>query len=282
MDCKSCEWKKAMSNPKAGKKIPGKANGKCTRPEGFCEAVTGQGDTIVVGGTDESFDITMHLSPEEKSQFEQCETIIRKNLNTFIEVGEALAEIRDNRLYRERYKTFEQYCKQEWDFSRSHAHNQIKGYEAIHNIKMLTMVNKNECDQDDKTIEMDQIDGIHQTVILPQNERQTRPLTKLDNPDDQVKAWNMVLDQLSEGKKLTSFLIGQAVKEVKGETLEKTVAKTKQTAGQTQLLANIFKRQYQVLLDIVYEERRKEWTTSKKGEVVKYLKELLKVAETDD
>ena len=34
-DCSTCDHKKAMSNPKRGRKIPGQ-HGKCTRPEGLC------------------------------------------------------------------------------------------------------------------------------------------------------------------------------------------------------------------------------------------------------
>lgn len=36
-ECHTCQWRRAMSNPSRGVKIPGK-HGKCTRPEGLCLA----------------------------------------------------------------------------------------------------------------------------------------------------------------------------------------------------------------------------------------------------
>lgn len=39
---------------------------------------------------------------------EENEAIIERGLATFVEVGTALAEIRDNRLYRESHGTFEE------------------------------------------------------------------------------------------------------------------------------------------------------------------------------
>ncbi len=52
----------------------------------------------------------------------ELEVIIEWGLATFIEVGQALLEIRDQKLYREQHRTFEDYCRQRWGFSRVHAH----------------------------------------------------------------------------------------------------------------------------------------------------------------
>ena len=43
----------------------------------------------------------------------------------FIEVGQALRTIRDERLYVDEYEAFEEYCKNRWDFGRSYAHRLI-------------------------------------------------------------------------------------------------------------------------------------------------------------
>jgi len=56
-----------------------------------------------------------------------CEAVIRRGLNSFIEVGEALMEIRDNRLYREKgFGRFEDYCQQEWGWKHSHAYKSYR------------------------------------------------------------------------------------------------------------------------------------------------------------
>ena len=55
------------------------------------------------------------------------------------DAGRALMEIRDERLYREQYATFEDYCQQRWGMSRSYAHRQI---EAAQVISLLPIGNK--------------------------------------------------------------------------------------------------------------------------------------------
>ncbi|MCY7351962.1 MAG: hypothetical protein LH606_15070, partial [Cytophagaceae bacterium] len=51
------------------------------------------------------------LSAVEQSRFEICELIIARGLQTFVDVGQALFEIRRFRLYRTDFPTFELYCK---------------------------------------------------------------------------------------------------------------------------------------------------------------------------
>jgi len=54
------------------------------------------------------------------------ERVIERGLETFIEVGEALTRIRDERLYREAgYSSFETYCQQRWKHRRSWADRHI-------------------------------------------------------------------------------------------------------------------------------------------------------------
>lgn len=74
------------------------------------------------------------LTPNEQSRLKQCEIAIERGLNTFVEVGRALAEIRDARLYRIDFKTFESYCKERWEIGRSRA------YELIDQAKVVTAI----------------------------------------------------------------------------------------------------------------------------------------------
>jgi len=55
----------------------------------------------------------------------ECEAVIERGLATFLEVGQALLCIRDERLYRESHGTFEAYCRERWGMSRAHAYRQI-------------------------------------------------------------------------------------------------------------------------------------------------------------
>lgn len=59
------------------------------------------------------------------SRLETLESVIEQGKQTFIDVGRALLEIRDSRLYRENYKTFEDYCREKWGWSRPRAYQLI-------------------------------------------------------------------------------------------------------------------------------------------------------------
>ncbi len=58
------------------------------------------------------------LNEPETRERNECEKIISKGWNTFLEVGRALCRIRQKRLYRDHYSTFEEYCQERWDFSK--------------------------------------------------------------------------------------------------------------------------------------------------------------------
>jgi hypothetical protein len=67
------------------------------------------------------------LSPEETTRLNTLEGTIRAGEKAFIRVGEALAEIRDSRLYRSTHTTFADYFRDRWDMCRSRAYQLIEG-----------------------------------------------------------------------------------------------------------------------------------------------------------
>lgn len=75
------------------------------------------------------------LAPNEQFRLEQCEGAIERGLNTFVEVGRALTEIRDAKLYRFGFKTFEAYCKERWEIDRSRAYQLIGQANVVAAIK---------------------------------------------------------------------------------------------------------------------------------------------------
>lgn len=62
----------------------------------------------------------------EVTELGRLEAVIERGLTTFVEVGNALLEIRERRLYRETHGTFEGYCRERWGWSRVHAHRHIQ------------------------------------------------------------------------------------------------------------------------------------------------------------
>ena len=57
------------------------------------------------------------LTTEEVELLAECERTIARGLKVFIETGTALTTVRDSRLYRTEYATFEAYCQARWGFT---------------------------------------------------------------------------------------------------------------------------------------------------------------------
>ena len=99
------------------------------------------------------------------------ETVIERGLHTFVDVGTALLEIRDSRLYRTAFDTFEDYCRERWGMSRPRAYQLIDAATVASNLST--------------------------TVDIP--ERHLRPLVALE-PEEQRTAWQQVLETAPNGK----------------------------------------------------------------------------------
>ena len=65
------------------------------------------------------------LTASEQNVLTQAEAKIERGIKSFIEVGDALAQVRDQRLYREEFGTFEVYCHERWGLSRSRVYRLI-------------------------------------------------------------------------------------------------------------------------------------------------------------
>jgi ParB family chromosome partitioning protein len=126
------------------------------------------------------------LNIEERNELERCEVVIKQGLKTFVEVGQALMLIRDKRLYRAEFGTFEAYCQDKWQLTRQYVNNMVAASKVVSNIGMTTM------------------------VVKPQNERQARPLTKLE-PELQAEAWQKTVEQ--HGENITQKKVEEVVKE---------------------------------------------------------------------
>ena len=68
----------------------------------------------------------------------ELEAVIERGLDTFVEVGTALAEIRDGRLYRETHATFEAYCRERWGWTRRVGYQYIEAAQVAGNVYLST------------------------------------------------------------------------------------------------------------------------------------------------
>ena len=78
--------------------------------------------------------LTTQLSETEKVELEILEGVIGREMKSFMAVGKALFTIRNNKLYREQYRSFKEYCTDRWGMSNSHANKLISGSQVAANL----------------------------------------------------------------------------------------------------------------------------------------------------
>ena len=132
----------------------------------------------------DSIGIGFSLSEIEYNRLAHNETVIEKGLNTFVDVGNALAEIRDGKLYRQTYGTFEDYCRDRWGMVASRARQLMAAAEIVAGIESVTNV-----------------------TLLPATESQARPLARLA-PDEQIAAWQEAVETAPNGKVTAAHVVG--------------------------------------------------------------------------
>jgi hypothetical protein len=62
---------------------------------------------------------SQHLSSEERGRLHELERTVERTLESFLECGRALLEVRDRALYREHYKSFEHYLTRRFGITYS-------------------------------------------------------------------------------------------------------------------------------------------------------------------
>jgi hypothetical protein len=73
----------------------------------------------------------------ESKRLITLEQTIEAGRKTFVEVGLALAEIRDSRLYRDEFNSFEEYCKNKWGFKKSYAYQLIESANVAESVSAI-------------------------------------------------------------------------------------------------------------------------------------------------
>lgn len=123
------------------------------------------------------------LSVTEIAKLENLELVIDGGLKSFVEVGRALMEIRDGRLYRSTHMNFADYCEQRWGMSRQHADRLVAAADVV--------------------------DDLTPIGVTPQCESQVRPLARLPE-GDRASAWKEAVEAAPNGKP-TAAIVEQVV-----------------------------------------------------------------------
>jgi hypothetical protein len=114
------------------------------------------------------------ISLPESRDLIALESVIERGLETFLQVGEALATIRDRRLYRIEHSTFADYCKTKWKMSDRRARQLMDASEVV------TAISKS-------------------GTTVPKSERQARPLAALP-PAQRVEVWEKAVAASPNGQ----------------------------------------------------------------------------------
>ena len=110
------------------------------------------------------------LTQVQTQELEKCEEIIRKGFGTFLEVGAALAKIRDEKLFLGKCESFDQYWKRELGISRTYAYNLIGSAEVSQ-----------------------QLSSIENIDVKPLNEAQLRELIGVKE-EKRIDAWKRAVE----------------------------------------------------------------------------------------
>ena len=128
------------------------------------------------------------LTTRELVELEKCEGIIGRGLGTFFEVGNALLNIRENRLYRSTFQSFEDYCQERWNIGRSYACRVMGAAERVNQLPA------------------------NSSLPRPSNEFQVRPFLKL-SAEEFPGAWKRAVSMAKSGK-VTAPLAMEVIKEM--------------------------------------------------------------------
>ena len=141
------------------------------------------------------------LTEEELADRHHLELKVER---AFCQAGQALAELRDRRLYRSTHQTFEDYCRDRFAFQRAHAYRLIDAAAVMDNLSPIQR----------------QIDlSPNRRQILPTKLEQVRPLASLE-PEQQREVWQQAVEQV-DGKVPSGRIVKSIVERLKEKPLTK-------------------------------------------------------------
>ncbi|MDM9383521.1 hypothetical protein QUB80_22805 [Chlorogloeopsis sp. ULAP01] len=162
------------------------------REEFATESELPTADTVVV-----AVEVLEELTEEEKADRHRLELKIER---AFYEAGCALRELRERRLYRSTHRTFEEYCRDRFNYSRDTAYLKIAAAVVYDNIQKF-------------------LPTIGRQTPMPTNERQLRDLAKANfEPELQAAAWLQGVEEAG-GKVPSGRIIKGIVEQLKEKPL---------------------------------------------------------------
>jgi hypothetical protein len=162
----------------------------------------------LLGSVLESVPLKPELTPADQKELIRLETVIQNGWTTFLEVGSALLKINADRLYRDKYETFEAYCHERLGLSRPYAYSLIGSAEVN-----------------------EQMSAIADIPLKPLTESQFRELIPVPEAK-RVAAWMGAL-KLAGDKPVTANFVRQAAAKFKSRKTSKPAKSAKKPTPST-------------------------------------------------
>ena len=137
------------------------------------------------------------LTAEEEHLLARHEAVIERGLQRFVEVGMALADIREKKLYRAQSHTFEAYLSQRWHLGRAQGYRLMDAAEVMRDLSPIGDMGP-----------------------LPANEAQARELAAVP-ADERQAVWETAVKTAPKGK-----ITATHIKAVVGQKQDTPVKKT--------------------------------------------------------
>jgi hypothetical protein len=128
------------------------------------------------------------LSDPAQAERYEWEKVLKPGWHSLVQAGLALGRIRDGRLYRVEFDTFDAYCRGKWQHGRRYIHQLIAAAQLFTRLRANWPSRK------------------------PDRETQLRPLIGLP-PEQAVAAWERAVEKAGNGK-ITARMVKSAVEEL--------------------------------------------------------------------
>jgi len=243
---------------------------KATSPE--FEVIDSDTDGIIP--FNESFPGMPPMSVREKKRLVELEEIVTNNFEAFYQVGCALREICDKKLYRETHKVFSDYAKDLWDLQRAHAYRLISSADVVDRIiphvsDLKSVANWRQKLTDSKMSP----NGRQNNNPIPQNERQARALAKYPE-EKQIEIWRQAVET-ADGR-ITAAHIKRTARQMHGKVVKENIKKARKRACQPSVkMSDRMRAAFEELFDAVNEDRLADWKHTDPNELLRYLRGLM-------
>lgn len=158
-----------------------------------------------------------------KRSLKSHEEIIESGIRSFLDVGRSLLAIRDERLYKDDYDSFEAYCQGRWKFTRQRAHMYIESTVAVDDLSTIVDKKIEESSGNSESRKLKNQIPIPVQIPPPINESQARAIAEAA-PDANTRRhiWQAVAINAPKDKagnpKITASLVKKVAAKITGKS----------------------------------------------------------------